>query len=83
MSAAEKLARVGADVAQLRARLDAAADYARERLPDADSPCSRDVLWLIIQLAKYTPDEALPREVKAAETLWRAALEVERIEGST
>ena len=81
MTASPNLARVGADVATLRARLDAAADYAREKIPDATSPCSQDLLRTLIELAKHTPDEALPREVKAAETLWKAALEVERIEG--
>lgn len=66
--------------ARLRARIDAAADYARERIAGTQSPCSRDLTWMIIRLAETTPDEALPREVKAAETLWRAAMEVERLD---
>lgn len=65
---------------RLRARLDAAADYARERIASTRSPCSRDLNWFLIRLAETTPDDALPREVKAAETLWKAALEVERLE---
>ena len=76
-----EVARIGPDGAQLRSRLDAAADYARQHIADTRSPCGRDLNWLIIQIANHTPDEALPREVKAVEALWRAAMEVERIEG--
>lgn len=67
--------------ARLRARLDSAADYARQQIPDAPTPCAQDLMRYIIELANHTPDEALPREVKAAEALWRAAMEVERLEG--
>ena len=74
------LAAISPDVRQLRARLDAAADYARERLPNTATPLGRDLTWLIIRLAETTPDDALAREVKAAEALWRAAMEVERLE---
>lgn len=61
--------------------MDAAADYARQHIAATRSPCSRDLCWYLVQLAEHTPDDALPREVKAAETLWRAAMEMERIEG--
>lgn len=72
-------ARIGADVAQLRSRLDAAADYGRQHIADTRSPCSRDLCWYLVRLAECD-DDALPREVKAAEALWRAAMEVERLE---
>jgi hypothetical protein len=72
-------ARIGADVAQLRLRLNAAADYGREHLVRTRSPCSRDLTWHLIQLADCD-DEQLARNVKAAEALWRAAMEVERLE---
>lgn len=65
--------------ARLRARLDAAADYGREKIAATQSPCARDLCWYLCRLAD-APDEALPREVKAAETLWKAAMEVERLE---
>lgn len=77
MSAAA--ARIGPDVAKLRARINAAADWGRTHIADTRSPCSRDLAWMLIRLAECD-DDALPREVKAAETLWRAALEVERLE---
>jgi hypothetical protein len=73
-------ARIGPDVEQLRARLNAAADWGREKIAHTRSPCSRDLAWYLIQLAEHTPDDSLAREVKAAEALWRAAMEVERIE---
>lgn len=79
MTAAATVARVGDDVAKLRARINAAADWGRAKIADTRSPCSRDLAWFLIQLAEC-PDEALPREVKAAEALWRAAMEVERLE---
>lgn len=72
-------ARIGPDVAQLRLRLNAAADYGREHLVRTRSPCSRDLTWYLIQLADCG-DEQLPRNVKAAEALWRAAMEVERLD---
>jgi hypothetical protein len=72
-------ARIGADVAQLRSRINAAADYARSKIADTASPCARDLCWFLCRLAECD-DDALPREVKAAEALWRAALEVERLE---
>lgn len=65
---------------RLRARIDAAADHGREKIAATRSPCARDLCWYLVRLADCD-DEALPREVKAAETLWRAALEVERLEG--
>lgn len=73
-------ARIGPKAADLRLRLDAAADYAREKIAETRSPCSRDLCWYLIQLAERTPDDGLAREVKAAETLWRAAMEVERFD---
>lgn len=72
-------ARIGPDLADLRLRIESAADYAREKIAATRSPCARDLAWHILQLAEC-PDDALPREVKAAETLWRAALEVERFD---
>lgn len=72
-------ARIGPDLADLRLRIAAAADYAREKIHATRSPCARDLAWLIIQLADV-PDDRLAREVKAAEALWRAALEVERFD---
>ena len=65
---------------QLRLRLDAAADWGREKIAATRSPCARDLAWILIQLAETTPDEDLAREVKAAEALWRAAMEVERFD---
>lgn len=66
---------------RLRARLAAAADYGRDKIADTSSPCARDLCWHLIQIATADlPDDALPREVKAAETLWKAALEIERYE---
>lgn len=67
--------------ARLRARLAAAADYGRERIADTQSPCARDLCWYLIRLAERDiADEQVKREVKTAEALWRAALEVERLE---
>lgn len=72
-------ARIGADVAQLRSRLAAAAEHGRAKIAETRSPCARDLCWYLIQLAEC-PDEALPRNVKAATALWRAAMEVERLD---
>lgn len=72
-------ARIGADTDQLRARLDSAADYGREKIAATRSPCARDLCWYLIQL-EACDDDALPRQVKAAESLWRAAMEVERLD---
>lgn len=72
-----------APMPRLRARMAAAADYGREKIADTRSPCARDLCWYLIRLADADiPDHALPRAVKTAETLWRAALEVERMEAS-
>lgn len=79
MSAAP--ARIGSDVAQLRSRLAVAADYGREKVAQTRSPCARDLCWFLIRLAESdVPDERLAREVKTAEALWRAAMEVERLD---
>jgi len=67
--------------ADLRARLAAAADYGRQKIADTRSACSRDLCWYLIQLADAdVPADRLPREVRTAEHLWRAAMEVERLE---
>lgn len=67
--------------ARLRARLAAAADFGRARIADTASPCARDLAWLLIRLDAFDLGPAdLEREVRAAEHLWRALLEVERLE---
>lgn len=66
---------------RLRSRIAAAADWGREHIVTSRSPCSRDLAWHLIQLdSADLPDEQVAREVKAAEALWRAAMEVERLE---
>lgn len=68
---------------RLRSRLASAADYGREKIADTLSPCARDLCWYLVRLSEQnSTDEQLPREVKAAEALWRAAMEIERIEGA-
>jgi hypothetical protein len=93
MAASETVARIGPDLPKLRLRLAAAADWGRENLrlrlaaaadqkiAQTRSPCARDLNWYLIQLAESEiEDERLPREVKTAEALWRAAMEVERLD---
>lgn len=72
--------------AQLRRRLAAAADYGQEVCAWALSPCSRDLAWWICRIgncfayADGVPASQLQREVKRAEHLWRACMEVEILE---
>lgn len=72
-------ARIGSDLTDLRLRIESAASYGREKIAATRSPCARDLCWYLIQL-EGCPDEDLPRQVKAAEALWRAAMEVERFD---
>jgi hypothetical protein len=78
-TAPDNIGRIGPDIAQLRLRIDAAADWAREKIAATRSPCARDLTWYLIQLADCGDDQ-LPRNVKTAEALWRAAMEVERLD---
>jgi hypothetical protein len=65
----------------LRTRLAAAAEYGRAKIADTGSPCARDLCWYLIRLSQFDiePDR-LDREVRAAEHIWLAAMEVERLE---
>jgi hypothetical protein len=70
----------------LRARLAAAADYGHEVCSRALSPCSRDLAWWLCRIgdayahAADVPLDRLQRELTRAEHLWRACMEIERLE---
>jgi hypothetical protein len=72
--------------ASLRARLATAADYGQEVCATALSPCSQDLAYWICRIAnRYADDTNAPlsqiqRELRRVEHLWRACMEVERLE---